>query len=174
FMNDLEEVIDTLWLYSTHEEDPWTVDRAFQAIQPFGDAALEGLVWAVQQDDFNLRLLGLRVLREYNDPAVVALHAVANCIDSGNRIVRMTAIETAGLMRAGASSVVPWILPHLNSDDQLERAIAAGNLLRITGTEEASAVLRELMTNENAGVAMYAAFYLRESEWTEKPPEDWF
>ena len=173
-MNDLEEVIDTLWLYSTNEEDPWTVDRAFQAIQPFGDTALEGLVWAVQQDDLNLWLLGLRVLREYNSQAVVALPAVANCIDSGNRLVRMAAIETAGLMRAGALSVVPRILGHLNSDDQLEQAIASGNLLRIAGTEEASAVLRELMANENAGVAMYAACYLRESEWTEKPPEDWF
>ena len=177
-MNDLAEVIDTLWLYSTYEEDPWTVDRAFQAIQPFGDAALEGLMWAVQQDDLNLRLLGLRALREYA-PAVVALPAVAlpavaDCIDSGDRLVRLAAVETAGLMRVGALSVVPRILRLLNSEDELERVIAAGNLLRITGSEEVSAVLRELMTNENAGVAMYAAHYLRESEWADQPPDDWF
>ena len=76
FINDLDEVIDTLWLFSTDDEDPWTVERVFQAIQPFGDAAIEGLVWAVQQDNFNLRLLGLRVLRECDPTAVVALPAV--------------------------------------------------------------------------------------------------
>jgi len=77
-------------------------------------------------------------------------------------------------MQTGASSVVPRILPHLNSDDQLERAIAAGSILRITGSEIAIETLRELLANGNAGVVMFAAFYLRENEWTEKPPEDWF
>jgi hypothetical protein len=173
-MSDLQEVVDVLWMFSTDEEDPWTVDRAFQAIQAFGDAALEGLVWAIQQDDLNLRLLCLRVLREYDPPALVALSAVGGCIEGDNRLVRLAAVETAGSMRADAGSLVPRILACLDSDDDLERVIAAGNLLRITGGEYPIEVLREEMATGNAGIALVAAFYLREGEWAEKPPEDWW
>lgn len=173
-MSDLAEVIDVLWLYSTAEEDPSTVERAWKAIQPFGDAALEGLIWALQQEDRSLRLLSLRVLREFDPPATAALPAVSECIGSEERLIRLAAIETAGLMRHEAASVVPRIRRHLDSSDELERVIAAGSLLFITGSVEANAMLGEMMTNPNAGVAMTAAFYLRETDWSGKPPADWF
>lgn len=173
-MSDLAEIIDTLWLHATDEEDPWTVDQAWAMIRPFGDAALKAIVWAVQQDDLNLRLLGLRLLRQYDPPAFASLPAVAECIGSEERLIRLAAIETAGLMRHGAASVIPRIQPHLDSDDEVERVIAAGNLLRITKSGLALAVLKESMASGSAGAAMFASYYLREGEWNDKPPEDWW
>lgn len=171
-MSDLAEVIDTLWMYATDAEDPLTVERAFQAIQPFGDAALDGVISALQQNDLNLCLLSLRVLREFEATPVELIPALENSIGSSERLARMTAMETAGLKRAAASCVAPAIRRHLNSDDDLERVVAAGNYLRITKAEEASKMLRELLANEDVGVAMSAVFYLREGEWADQPPPD--
>ena len=91
---ELEEVIDQLWLYSTHEEDPWTVDRAFAAIRDHGEVAIDGLIWALGQKDLDLLILALRLLREFGEAGKRALPAVEKCLLDERRLVRVTARET--------------------------------------------------------------------------------
>jgi hypothetical protein len=175
-MSELEEVIDTLWLYTTNETEPWTVDRAFQAIQSFGEVAIDGLIWGIEQDDLELQMLSLQLLRHYGTRALSALPALVSCIESEKRLVRLTAMESAGMLRASATSIIPLLLPLLVSEDEVERVMAAGNLLRIGRSEMAVEVLREITarpSNAEFGVAEFAVYYLRESEWDGRPPEDW-
>lgn len=79
-MSELEEVIDQLWLHNTFEEDPWTVDRAFAAIRDDGEVAIDGLIWALGHKDLGLKLLALRLLREFGVKAKRALPAVVRCL----------------------------------------------------------------------------------------------
>lgn len=130
-MADLEEVIDQLWLHSTFEEDPWTVDRAFAAIRDDGEVAIDGLIWALGQKDLALKLLALCLLREFGPEAQRALPAVVYCLGDENRLVRLAAIETAGCFGEAAKSAIPLILPCLKSEDDLQRAIAAESVRRI-------------------------------------------
>lgn len=98
-MSDLEEVIDQLWLHNTFEEDPWTVDRAFAAIRDDGEVAIDGLIWALGHKDLGLKLLALRLLREFGPEAKRALPAVVRCLDDEDRLVRLTAKETVKLVQ---------------------------------------------------------------------------
>ena len=67
-MTDLEEIIDTLWLHSTHEDHPWTVDEAFVALKDYGDSVVDGLIWGLQQTDVNLKMLVLQLLQHHFCP----------------------------------------------------------------------------------------------------------
>lgn len=98
-MSELEEVIDQLWLHNTFQEDPWTVDRAFAAIGDDGEVAIDGLIWALGQKDLGLKLLALRLLREFGPEAKRALPAVVRCFADEDRLVRVTAVETVRLLQ---------------------------------------------------------------------------
>lgn len=95
---ELDEVIDQLWLHSTFEEDPWTVDRAFAAIREHGEVAIDGLIWAFGQKDLDLLILALRLLREFGTAGKRALAAVEKCLLDERRLVRVTARETVRLL----------------------------------------------------------------------------
>ena len=43
-MTNLHEIKDTLWLYTTNENHPFTVDEAHAALRDFGEAVVDGLV----------------------------------------------------------------------------------------------------------------------------------
>ena len=102
-MSDLDEVIDQLWLHATFEEDPWTVDRAFAAIKDDGEVAIEALIWTLGHDDLDLKLLALRLVREFGSEARRTLPAVIDCLSCENRLVRVTAMETARSIEALAT-----------------------------------------------------------------------
>ncbi|MDA9856617.1 hypothetical protein N9D23_00730 [Rubripirellula sp.] len=89
--DELAEVIDQLWLHSTHEEDPWTVDRAFASIKDHGDVAIDGLIWALRHKDLDLRMLAIRLVMEFGEAGKKALPAVEKCILDERRLVRVTA-----------------------------------------------------------------------------------
>jgi 2-oxo-4-hydroxy-4-carboxy--5-ureidoimidazoline (OHCU) decarboxylase len=97
-MSDLGDVIDHLWLHSTFEEDPWCVERAFAAIEHDGEVAIDALVWALRQSDLDLKMLALRLVREFGPDAKRTLPAVSDCLSDRNRLVRITAMETADLV----------------------------------------------------------------------------
>ncbi|QDV56224.1 hypothetical protein [Rosistilla oblonga] len=97
-MSGLDEVIDQLWLHATFEEDPWCVDRAYAAIKDDGVLAVDALIWALGHKDLDLKLLALRLLREFGPVANRAMPAVIDCLFDGDRLVRITAWETARLV----------------------------------------------------------------------------
>tara|TARA_A100001391_G_C5066250_1_gene277253 strand:+ start:846 stop:1307 length:462 start_codon:yes stop_codon:yes gene_type:complete len=112
-MSDLQDVIDQLWLHATFDEDPWTVDRAFAAIKDDGEVAIDALIWALGNEDLDLKLLALRLVREFGPEANRALSGVINCISDRKRLVRITARETAGSWGTAAKTAMPMILPNL-------------------------------------------------------------
>ncbi len=103
-MSDLEEVIDQLWLHATFEEDPWTVDRAYAAIRNDGDVVVEGLIWALNEQDVDLKMLALRLVREFGESGGRALPAVRRCLVDDCRLVRVTARETVKSLNVGENS----------------------------------------------------------------------
>lgn len=44
-MDELDEIKDTLWLYTTFENHPTQVDEAFANLKDFGDQVINGLTW---------------------------------------------------------------------------------------------------------------------------------
>ena len=73
------------------------MDRAFAAIRDDGEVAIDGLIWALGHSDLGLKLLALRLLREFGPEAKRALPAVIKCLSDADRLVRITAMETVRL-----------------------------------------------------------------------------
>ncbi len=138
-MPDIDEIKDTLWLYSTHENHPWTVDEAHAALKDFGEAVVDGLVWGLQQDDIDLKLLVLVLLQEFYIDAKRVLPAVRALIsDDEDRLVRITSINTANVMGDTSEELIPLLKPRLDSEDDFERIFSAANLWRISRSEDES------------------------------------
>ena len=164
-MTSLDKIKDTLWLYTTHQQHPSQVDEAHAALNGFGDQIINGLIWALQQDDIDLKLLALRLLQEHYSDAERALPAVRALIsDDEDRLVRVTAINTLYLMGDTSDDLIPLLTPRLESDDGFERLCAAANLWRISRSEDAYVVLRREAARDGSPMAEMAQGYLEEAE----------
>lgn len=161
-MTDLEELIDILWLYSTHENHPWTVDEAYAALKDGGDLVIDGLIFGLQQADVDLKLLVLQLLQEFYNHAERALLAVRGCIEDTHRLVRVTAINTCGIMGDNSPDLVRMLTPMLDSSDDFERIVSAGNLWRISRSEDAFVVLWRETATEGSRLAEMAQGILDE------------
>lgn len=162
-MSNLEEIKDVLWMYSTHEQHPSQVDEAHAALGD-DDLVVDALVWALQKNDIDLKLLALQLLQEHFADAKRAMTAVRSLI-SGNvdRLVRITAINTLHLMGDISDDLVPLLTPRLASDDAFERIFSAANLWRINCSEDAYYVLRQEAAQEGTPMAEMAADFLKNS-----------
>jgi hypothetical protein len=165
-MTTLEEIKDTLWLYSTHENHPTQVDEAYAALKNFGEAVVDGLVWGLQQNDIDLKLLVLVLLQEFYADAKRALPSVRGLIsDNEDRLVRVTAINTVHIMGDNSEGLIPLLTPRLESEDAFERLFSAGNLWRICRSEDAYVVLRrEIAAGEDSPMAEMAQGFLDDVE----------
>jgi hypothetical protein len=164
-MTSLDEIKDTLRLYTTHQQHPTQVDEAHAALKGFGDLVIEGLIWALQETAINLKLLALQLLQEYFADAERVLPAVRDLIsDDEDRLVRVTAINTLHVMADTSDDLIPLLTPRLESVDDFERVISAANLWRISHSEDAYVVLRREAAREGSPMAEMAAGYLEEAE----------
>lgn len=71
-MTRLDEIKEVLWLYSTHERHPFQENEASANLEGFGDLVIDGLIWGLQQDDFDLKLTVLVLLRADRYPPPVS------------------------------------------------------------------------------------------------------
>lgn len=165
-MSELDEIKDTLWLYSTHKRHPFQEDEAFAILEGFGELVIDGLIWGLQQDDIDLKLLVLQLLQEFYTDAKRALPAVrALFSDDEDRLVRVTAINTLHLMGDTSDDLLPLLSPRLESQDSFERLFAAANLWRICRSEDAFVVLRREAAGEDGDPSvLMARSYLEETE----------
>jgi hypothetical protein len=163
-MSNLEELKDVLRMYSTHEQHPSQVDEAHAALGD-DDLVVDALIWALQQNDIDLKLLVLQLLQHHYTDAKRALPAVRSLIsDNVDRLMRITAINTLHLMGDTSDDLVPLLTPRLRSDDAFERILSAGNLWRINRSEDAFYVLRqEAAGDDNEPAAMMARSHLDET-----------
>ncbi|MCA9232996.1 MAG: HEAT repeat domain-containing protein [Planctomycetales bacterium] len=164
-MTNLDEIKDTLRLYATHKQHPTQLDEAYAALADGGDLVIDGLIWVLQQDDIDLKLLALQLLQEHHADAQRALPAVRNLIsDDEDRLVRVTTINTAHVMGDKSDDLIPLLSPRLDSEDDFERLFAAVNLWRISRSEDAYVVLRREAAKEGLPMAKMAVGYLEEAE----------
>ncbi len=164
-MPTLDEIKDTLRLYATHQQHPTQVDEAYAALKGFGDLVIDGLIWALQQDGIDLKLLALQLLQVHFADAVRALPAVRDLIsDDEDRLVRVTAINTLHVMGDTSDDLIPLLSQRLESEDDFERLCSAANLWRISRFEDAFVVLRREAALEGSPMAAMAAGYLEEAE----------
>ena len=164
-MTNLDETKDTLWLYSTNDQHPSQLDEAHAAIKGFGHLVIDGLIWGLGQNDIDLKLLVLRLLQEHYADAERALPAVRALIsDDEDRLVRVTAINTVGIMQDNSGDLISLLTPRLVSDDDFERLCAAANLWRISRSEDAYVVLRREAARDGSPMAEMAQGYLEEAE----------
>ncbi|MEZ5944916.1 MAG: HEAT repeat domain-containing protein [Planctomycetaceae bacterium] len=160
-MTNLEDIKNTLWLYATHQQHPSQVDEAHTALVVFGDVVVDGLIWALYQEDIDLKLLALQLLQEHFADAQRALPAVRALVsDHEDRLVRVTAINTLHIMRDRSDDLIPLLTPRLESEDDFEWLCSAANLWRICRSEDAYAVLRREAAREGSPMAEMAQGYL--------------
>ena len=87
-MTTLDDLKDTLWLYTTHEQHPFQVDEAHAALGDSGDLVVDALIWGLGQDDVDMKLLVLQLLQHHYTDAERALPAVRSLVsDEENRLV---------------------------------------------------------------------------------------
>lgn len=164
-MTRLNEIKDVLWLYSTHEQHPTQVGEAYGALKDGGDLAIDGLIWAIQQDDIDLKLLALQLLQGNYADAERALAGVRALVsDEEDRLVRVTAINTLHVMGDTSGELIPLLSPRLESEDTFERLVSAANLWRICRSEDAYVVLRQEAAFKGSPMAEMAQGYLEEAE----------
>lgn len=151
---NLDEIKETLWLYSTHENHPTQVDEAYANLRDGGGAVVDGLIWALQQDDLDLTILALQLLEMFYTHSMPAFSsepqaAVRALIsDEEDRLVRLTAINTANVIGDTSEDLIPLLTPRLESEDKIERIVAAGHLWRLNRSEDAYFVLRREAARE--------------------------
>jgi len=164
-MPTLDEIKDTLWLYATDQQHPTQMVEAHAALVGFGKHLIDGLIWGLQQDDIDLKLLALRLLQEHYSDAERVLPAVRALIsDNEDRLVRVTAINTAHILGDRSDDLIPLLSPRLESDDDFERLCSAANLWRICRSEDAYVVLRREAARLGSPMAEMAKGYLDEAE----------
>ena len=164
-MTNLDEIKNVLLLYATHQQNPTQLDEAHAALVGFGDLVIDGLIWAMRQDDIDLKLLALQLLQVHYADAERALPAVRALIsDHEDRLVRITSINTVGIMQDNSDDLIPLLSPRLNSEDAFERLCSAANLWRICRSEDAVVVLRREAARDGSPMAEMAAGYLEEAE----------
>jgi hypothetical protein len=164
-MTNLDDIKDTLWLYSTHENHPFQVNEAHANLKGFGAAVVDGLIWGLQQDDIDLKLLVLVLLQEFYADAKRSLPAVRDLIsDDEDRLVKITAINTANIMGDTSKELIPMLTPRLESEDAFERLFSAGNLWRICRSEDAYVVLRREASRKDSPMAEMTQGFLDDAE----------
>lgn len=164
-MTNLDEIKNVLLLYATHQQNPTQLDEAHAALVGFGDLVIDGLIWAMRQDDIDLKLLALQLLQVHYADAERALPAVRALIsDHEDRLVRITSINTVGIMQDNSDDLIPLLSPRLNSEDAFERLCSAANLWRICRSEDAYVVLRREAARDGSPMAEMAQGYLEEAE----------
>lgn len=164
-MTNLDEIRNTLRLYATHQQHPTQVDEAHAVLADGGELVIDGLIWALQQADTDLKLLALQLLQVHYADAERALPAVRKLIsDDEDRLVRVTAINTAHLMGDTSDDLIPLLSPRLESGDAFERLCAAASLWRICRSEDAYFVLRRESALEGSPMAEMAQGYLEEAD----------
>jgi len=171
-MTTLDEIKDTLWLYSTDETHNWTFNWAHAELREYGDEIIDGLIWGLQQPDRNLNMLVLGLF-EFSPDASRALPVIRAYIsDETDRLVRITAMSTLHKLGDTSEDLIQLLTPRLDSEDVFERLTAAGNQWRINRSEKALVILQQ----EAAGdyVNDMAQDYLDEVEFPirEELPED--
>ena len=164
-MTSLDEIKEVLWLFSTHQQHPTQVDEAHTALADGGDLVIDGLIWALQQDDIDLKLLALQLFQEHYSDAKRGLSAVRALVsDNEDRLVRVTAINTVFVMNDTSEDLIPLLTPRLESDDDFERLCSAANLWRICRSEDAYFVLRRESAQERSPMAEMAQGFLEEAD----------
>lgn len=164
-MTRLDDIKDTLWLFATHQQHPSQVDEAYAALNGFGDLVIDGLIWALQQADIDLKLLALQLLQERHPNAERALPVVRALVaNDEDRLVRVTAINTLYVMGDRSDGLTTLLLPRLESDDDFESLCSAAILWRLSRSEDAYVVLRREAAREGSPWAEMANGYLEEAD----------
>jgi hypothetical protein len=160
-MTTIEEIKDILRLYSTHQQHPTQMDEAHAALTDGGGLLIDGLIWGLQKDAIDLRLLALQLLQEHHADAERALPAVRALVsDDEERLVRVTEINTLYVMNDTSEDLISLLTPRLESEDDFERLSSAANLWRLCRSEDAYAVLRREAAQTGSPMAEMAAGYL--------------
>ena len=81
-----------------------------------------------------------------------------------NRLVRVTAINTVGIMGDISEDLISLLMPRLESIDDMERILSAGNLWRVGRSEDAYAVLRREAAQRGSPMAEMAAGFIDKAE----------
>jgi hypothetical protein len=169
-MTTFEEIKDTLWLYTTNENHERTLDEAYAALKVDGDLVVDGLIWALRQEDVALKLLALQLLQHFYTYAQRAIPAIRSCIaDDEHRLVQIMAINTIHHMGDTSDELVSLLSPKLESEDAFERIVSAGNLWRICRSEDAYVVLRREAAGDEEPMPIIAKDFLDELECPIRP-----
>ena len=157
----MSRVVDALRQFVTPEQTPSTVDEAIDALEPFRDETVPGLIEALEAGDIMLQLLALQIIQEIGPKATNAVPAVITKLQSTDRCVHLAAVAALGAVGTPAKDALPRLLVMLDSDDEYTRFVAADAMVHIEShSERAMSVLVEVLNNKTSPHRLFAAMTL--------------
>ncbi|QGJ68643.1 Hypothetical protein PBC10988_3040 [Planctomycetales bacterium 10988] len=133
--DESEAVLGVLRLFAARI-DLEKVEETIRGLEHLGDEAISGLASALDDPDFDVRLLALEVLREWDGDTRTALTPLTETLRDPNRIVRIAAASALVRLAHEAQDALPVLNDWLSSDDQPARLAAANLILRIDGARQ--------------------------------------
>ncbi|WP_417379453.1 HEAT repeat domain-containing protein [Gimesia sp.] len=160
-MDNNHNIIELLRTFA-HRTDPDRVFDAEQALQPFGDEIVPALIEALNDPDFEIRILALKILEHFDGDTEPALPAMIEALTDSDRNVRMCALEPVASFGEKAKKAVQILEKWIGSDDEFSHVSATGHILMIdpTRSEELVPVLLKSLESDDFGIRCQSAWLL--------------
>ena len=153
----MDDNIEIIQFAKRHAPD--RLDDALKSLAPH-EHIVAALAEALSEEDDQVRLLAVEILRELGPKAELVLPAMIRALEDEDRIVRMAALEPVASFGRKAVGAVPVLEKWLSSDDQFSRVSAAGHIVMIerSRADDMLPVQAEALSSENTMIR-------RQSEW---------
>jgi HEAT repeat protein len=158
-MDDHNDIIDLLRRFSTRH-DPDRLDDAVASLAPHDETIVAALAEALTDDDAEVRLLAVEVLRELGPKAEAVLPAVIRALEDSDRIVRIASLEPVAAFGEKAMDAVPILEKWLSNSPEFDKVSAAGHILMIdpSKSDEMMPFIDEALASDNTMIQ-------RQAEW---------
>ena len=130
-------------------------EDALRELRGYGDEMIPVLLDALKDDpDEEVRLVVIRLFWEMGTDAEPALPALFNSLKDRNRTIRIAAAGIAARFGGRAKAAVPFLQSWIASNDELNRTLAAGSILKIdpTKADDLLPLLIEALASEDDGI----------------------
>jgi HEAT repeat protein len=157
------EIIDLLRQFATRH-DPDRLDDAVASLAPHDESVVAALAESLSDEDAEVRLLSVEILRELGSKAEPALPAMIRVLEDEDRIVRIASLEPVAAFGERAKAAIPILEKWLTTDDEFSRVSAAGHILMIepSKSDKMMPVLYQALASNNTVIQRQAEWLLDE------------
>ncbi len=162
-MDPHEDFIDLLRQFAARH-DPDRLDDALTALAPHDEPMVSVLAEALSNDDEEVRLLAVEMLRELGPKSEAALPAMIRALEDKDRILRIASLPPVAAFGKRATDAISILETWLTSDDEFSRISAAGHIVMIdrSRAEEMAPSLEKTLASNSIMISRQAQWLIDE------------